>query len=175
MPVHQVHLADPDPSWPEAFAVERTALAAVLPARVAGIEHVGSTAIPGLAAKPIIDIAVLVGAWEDAPGCISPIVGLGYVCLGEAGIPGRLFFRKPTATPLPGQSYGGVARTHHIHLFTLDHAQYARQVQFRDRLRADPRAVAAYDALKRSLAALHPDDVEAYAEAKSAFILGVIR
>lgn len=170
----QLHLAAADPTWAARYAEEHTVLQAALGDRVLAIEHVGSTSVAGLAAKPVLDIAVVVRSWVDALGCISPLVEVGYECLGEFGIPGRCFFRKRTANPLPGQLYGGVARSHHIHMFDPAHPQYLRQIGFRDHLRAHPEAVQAYEALKRELMARHPDDVYAYAEAKSAFILDIV-
>ena len=76
-----------------------------------------STAIPGIAAKPIIDISVSLRQLEDALHCISPLSDIGYVCMGEFGIPGRIFFRKLTDTPKPGQAPSGIGRTHQIHMY----------------------------------------------------------
>ena len=129
-----IHLADYDPHWPQLFEEERTRLQAAIGERVADIQHVGSTSIPGIAAKPIIDIAVHLRSLIDALYCITPLTELGYECLGEFGIPGRIYFRKPTDSPLPGQSHDGLGRTHQVHMYELDHDQYfktwesARQV-----------------------------------------------
>lgn len=167
-------LCDYDPAWPDRFAEEKARLLEAIGRLVAGIEHVGSTAVPGLAAKPIIDIAVHLYSLVDALKCIEPLVELGYECLGEYGIPGRIYFRKLTDEPLPGQAVGGKGRTHQIHMYELGHEQYAKQIIFRDYLRAHSETAREYEALKRELAARHVADVEAYADAKSEFVLGVL-
>jgi GrpB-like predicted nucleotidyltransferase (UPF0157 family) len=171
-----IYLAEYDPHWPSMFEEERDRLQAAIGEWVADIQHVGSTAIPGIAAKPIIDIAVHLGSLADALKCITPLRGhLSYECLGEFGIPGRIYFRKPTTSPLPGQSHDGVGRTHQIHMYELSHDQYEKQIVFRDYLRAHPDSMKAYEALKRELAARHSDNVELYAFAKSDFVQEILR
>jgi GrpB-like predicted nucleotidyltransferase (UPF0157 family) len=169
-----IHLADYDPRWPKLFEEERERLHAAIGQWAADIQHVGSTSIPGLAAKPIIDIAVHLRSFVDALYCITPLVELGYECLGEFGIPERIYFRKPTVTPIPGQSHDGVGRTHQVHMYELGHDQYEKQIVFRDYLRAHPNAAADYEALKRDLAQKHAGDIEAYALAKSDFVLDIL-
>ena len=170
-------LADYDPAWPAQFEEERARLQAAIGEWAADIQHVGSTAVPGLAAKPIIDIAVHLHSLIDGFKCITPLVELGYDCLGEFGIPNRIYFRKPTHTPLPGQRAGhdGTGRTHQIHMYPLNHGQYAKHVLFRDYLRAHPDAAREYEALKRELAVRHAGDIEAYANAKSDFVQSILR
>jgi GrpB-like predicted nucleotidyltransferase (UPF0157 family) len=164
-------LAEYDTAWPRLFEEERELLRKAIGHWAYSIEHVGSTAIPGIAAKPIIDTGVALYRCEDALRCITPLVELGWTCMGEFGIPGRIFFRKTTDNPLPGQSPGGtMGRTHQIHMYEITHEQFAGHLVFRDYLRAHPEAAREYEALKRDLAARHPDDVEAYAEAKSEFV-----
>ena len=138
------------------------------------IDHVGSTAVPGLAAKPVIDVGVALRAFSDALYCITPLVTTGYVCMGEFGIPGRIFFRKLTGDPLSGQTINGVARSHQIHMYEATHPEFVAHILFRDYLRAHPDAAREYEALKRQLAARHGGDVEAYAEAKSGFVSGIL-
>jgi len=169
-----IYLADYDPRWPQLFEEEHARLQAAIGEWAADIQHVGSTSIPGIAAKPIIDIAVHLRSLVDALYCITPLMELGYECLGEFGIPGRIYFRKPTDSPLPGQSHDGVGRTHQIHMYELDHEQYEKQIIFRDYLRAHPNAASEYEALKRDLAQKHAGDIEAYALAKSDFVLEVL-
>jgi GrpB-like predicted nucleotidyltransferase (UPF0157 family) len=169
-----IHLADYDPHWPQLFEDERARLQAAIGERVADIQHVGSTSIPGIAAKPIIDIAVHLRSLIDALYCITPLTELGYECLGEFGIPDRIYFRKPTDSPLPGQSHDGLGRTHQIHMYVQDHDQYEKQIVFRDYLRAHSSAAADYEALKRDLAQKHAGDIEAYALAKSEFVLDIL-
>ncbi|TMB93648.1 MAG: GrpB family protein [Chloroflexi bacterium] len=169
-----IHLADYDPRWPQLFEEERARLQAAIGEWAADIQHVGSTSIPGIAAKPIIDIAVHLRSLVDALYCITPLMELGYECLGEFGIPGRIYFRKRTDQPRRGQSHDGIARTHQIHMYELRNEQYEKQIVFRDYLRAHPDAAREYEALKRQLAERHARDVEAYALAKSDFVLDIL-
>ncbi len=163
-----------DPGWPGLFEEERARIQAAIGKWAAGVEHVGSTSIPGIAAKPIIDIAVHLRSLVDAIKCIEPlVVDLGYECLGEYGIPGRIYFRKRTESPSPGQEHGGVGRTHQIHMYETGHEQYEKQIVFRDYLRAHPGAAREYEDLKRDLAARH-DDIEDYAMGKSEFVLRIL-
>jgi GrpB-like predicted nucleotidyltransferase (UPF0157 family) len=170
-----IYLADYDPRWPQMFEDERARIVSAIGEWAADVQHVGSTSIPGIAAKPIIDIAVHLRSLVDALYCITPLTELGYECLGEFGIPGRIYFRKLTASPLPGQSHDGVGRTHQIHMYELGHEQYEKQIVFRDYLRAHADAARAYEALKRDLAVRHAGDIEAYANAKSDFVQSILR
>ena len=150
-----------DPSWPARYERERASIVEALGdvmEGVAGIEHVGSTAVPGLAAKPIIDI--IVGVRELAAGerCVQPLEGIEYEYLGEAGIPGRLYFRK------------GQPRSHHLHMVAHGSEFWQRHILFRDLLRERPAVAREYEALKRELALQYRTDRLAYTEAKTPFI-----
>ena len=119
--------------------------------------HIGSTAIPGIAAKPIIDMAPLIRRFEDGLGCVGPLARLDFEYMGEFGIAGRHYFRK------------GTPRTHQAHMFAADHPEVGRHVRFRDYLRGHPTEARAYERLKQELAARFVNDVAAYADAKNAF------
>src|SRR3990170_5477466 len=117
------------PAWPARFDEEREAIVAALgeaTGSIVAIEHVGSTSVPGLAAKPILDIMIGVRQVADGVPCITPIVQLGYECRGEFGIPGRLYFRK------------GEPRTHHIHMVAHEGEFWQRHLAFPDLLRGRP-------------------------------------
>jgi GrpB-like predicted nucleotidyltransferase (UPF0157 family) len=160
-----IEIVDYDAGWPQRFAAERDAMVAALGdamVGVAGIEHVGSTSVPSCAAKPIIDIMVGVRALADGVRCITPIVSLGYECVGEYGIPGRVYFRK------------GAPRTHHVHLVEQGSQFWSRQLVFRDALRSRRELVERYSALKRELAARYGSDRVEYTEAKTPFVEGVL-
>lgn len=161
-----VSVVEYDPSWPARFAALAARAAAALarlPEVPARVEHVGSTAVPGLPAKPVIDLDVVV-APGDVPRAIARLTTLGYVHEGDKGLPGREAFRWPAGEP-----------RHHLYLCTADAPAYRDHVLFRDHLRAHPEVAAAYAALKRVLAARHADDRDAYQAAKSAFIAAVTR
>jgi GrpB-like predicted nucleotidyltransferase (UPF0157 family)/ribosomal protein S18 acetylase RimI-like enzyme len=155
-----IELCAYDPAWPQAFDREREALElAIGPWAVGGIHHVGSTAVLGMEAKPIIDILVGVGDLESSRACFAPIASLGYLhspYLAEE----MHWFCKPDPA----------RRTHHLHLIPVASARYRDELAFRDRLRADPDLARAYVSLKRELAIRHRDDREAYTDAKGGFI-----
>jgi GrpB-like predicted nucleotidyltransferase (UPF0157 family) len=150
-----------DPAWPALFEQERARLAAILGTLVVTIEHVGSTAVPGLAAKPIIDLMVGVRSLAEArPRCIEPLEEAGYAYLPEyqSWLPDELFFRK------------GVPWTHHVHVMEPSNPGWRRRLLFRDHLRAHPDSADAYATLKRDLATAFKDDIAAYRTAKDEFV-----
>ncbi len=153
-----------DPAWPAMFAAEREALAGALaPWLVGGIEHIGSTAVPDLAAKPIIDIMAGVADLPSSRPAIEALKPLSY-CYFDFE-PERLhWFCKPSDQE----------RTHHLHLVPFENPLWVERLAFRDRLRSDAAARAAYLDLKRRLAAAHRDDREAYTAAKTGFILSLL-
>jgi GrpB-like predicted nucleotidyltransferase (UPF0157 family)/GNAT superfamily N-acetyltransferase len=159
-----VALSPYDARWPQHFELERVALErAIGPWASGGIHHVGSTAVPGLAAKPVIDILVGVDDLESSRACFEPLARLDYLYapyLAEQ----MHWFCKPD----PGR------RTHHLHLAPAGGRRFAEELAFRDRLRADPAAAAEYASLKRELAGRFREDREAYTEAKSEFVARVL-
>jgi len=159
-----VIIEDYDPRWPERFEILRARLFKALGPVAAAIEHVGSTAIPGLAAKPIIDIDVLLCSEGDLQHTIERLATLGYEHQGNLGIPGREAFRAPTSE-FP----------HHLYVCSADHREYARHIIFRDHLRSHPEDARAYELLKRSLAERFGIDREAYTLAKTDFIQTILR
>jgi GrpB-like predicted nucleotidyltransferase (UPF0157 family) len=161
-----VVLAPPDPTWADEFAREARAIRAALPDLPITVHHIGSTAVDGLIAKPVIDILLVVPhlAALDARG--DSLVTLGYEPRGEFGVPGRRYFHK--TSPL------GV-RTHQIHSYAEGSDAIHRHLDFRDYLRAHSAAVEAYARLKTQLADRFGADVEGYANAKTAFVLGMER
>ena len=155
-------LTEYDPSWPAQFAAERTRILAALGGLQAEIEHIGSTAIPSLVAKPVIDI--MIGRpteWELRP-YIDALQRLGYEYRGESGIPGRHYFRR------------GRPRTHHLHVVPYGGDLWRNHLRFRDRLRTYPALAAEYAALKRRLATQFAEDRVGYTEAKAPFITRVL-
>ena len=165
-----VEIVPYDPAWPCLFAVEAARLRGALSVEdVVGIEHFGSTAVPGLAAKPIIDILIAVASLPRAKATmIEPIIALGYVYWSENPRTDRMFFVK-------GMPPYGDRRTHHIHITEPDGEMWQRRLAFRDYLRADRDEARRYEALKRDLSARFPADREAYTEAKTDYAAAVYR
>lgn len=154
-----VEIADYDPRWPGTFAALRDRIAGAVGPLVQRIEHVGSTAVPFLAAKPIIDLDVVITTHADLAEVITRLGALGYQHEGDLGITGRDAFTSPAATP-----------AHHLYVCTADSRELARHLAFRDYLRAHPAQARAYAELKRSLAARFRSDRDAYSRSKTTFI-----
>jgi GrpB-like predicted nucleotidyltransferase (UPF0157 family) len=156
-----------DPSWPTRFEHEAAAIRVALgDGFTYDVVHVGSTAVPGLAAKPIIDILLEVPDRACWPSLVAPLAGLGFVYWAENPDTSKMFFVK-------GMAPFGSRRTHHVHVHTPDVT--ASLVRFRDHLRAHPEDAARYEALKRDLAMRLPTDRDAYTKAKSEFVAAIVR
>ena len=165
-----VEIVPYDPAWPALFAIEADRLRAALDtAQVLGIEHFGSTAVPGLAAKPIIDILIAVRSLAQAKATmIEPIFALGYVYWSENPKTDRMFFVK-------GMPPYGERRTYHVHITEPDGEMWQRRLAFRDYLRANPHEAHRYEVLKLDLAARYPTDREQYTDAKTEYVEAVHR
>jgi GrpB-like predicted nucleotidyltransferase (UPF0157 family) len=161
-----VRLLPYQPSWPECFQLEASRLGDALDARVGFIEHMGSTAIPGLAAKPIIDFMASVADFDAAENLIPDIETLGYEYREADDIPDRYFF--------VGRRNDGMT-TYHLSLAQSDSAYWTAHLLFRDFLRANPGLAQEYAELKRELAAKHQHDRLAYMRAKRPFVKRVLR
>jgi GrpB-like predicted nucleotidyltransferase (UPF0157 family) len=156
-------VSDYDPNWPTLFEQERTRIKNALGSFASAVEHVGSTAVPGLPSKPIIDLLIGVASLEGAKQrCIEPIEALGYnyIPAYASWLPGELFFRKGPPGPW----------THHVHLMESRYPRWKALLMFRDYLRAHPKAARAYADIKRALAASSKDDIAAYRNGKNTFV-----
>ncbi|GEM84474.1 GrpB family protein [Meiothermus hypogaeus] len=157
-------VVDYDPTWPEVFERLRAPLWEAVQDFALGIEHVGSTSVPGLAAKPIIDIDVVVATEADVALAIERLAVLGYTHQGNLGILGREAFHQPAHLPL-----------HHLYVCLQNSAGLRNHLALRDYLRAHPGAVKAYSALKKRLAQEHAYNIDAYIEGKSDMILAMLK
>ena len=151
-------LAAPNPLWGRAFEEEAARIRAAAGPDVLAIEHYGSTSVPGLCAKPIIDLLVGVADLSLADRHAPAMLALGYDDSGNGGVDGHRIFGK------------GAARTHLAHFVVHDGPEWIATLQFRDRLRADPALRDAYGRLKAQLVAEHPTDRAAYTAGKAAFV-----
>ena len=164
-------IADYSPAWPAMFEEERARILDVAGDHIDDIQHVGSTSVPGLGAKPTIDILIGLSDLALVEKCVPPLQGLGYEYLGENGLPERHFFRRP-----PGASW--IGRTHNVHMVVKGNREWRRMVTFRDYLRTHPEAVQQYYVLKQDLAtqhSSHQDAYKIYPEAKTEFIESILR
>jgi len=159
-----VEIVEYNPSWPLRFEQEREALLRTLASWLAGpIEHIGSTAIPGLAAKPVIDIMAAVSSLEASRPAIAAAAEIGY-CYFPYRLESEHWFCKPSP----------MFRTHHLHLMPFGSRQWLDAIAFRDYLRTHPTIAAEYETLKRQLARDFHFDREGYTEAKDPFINRII-
>jgi GrpB-like predicted nucleotidyltransferase (UPF0157 family) len=161
--VSPIRLVPYDPLWPREFDAEAERLARACDGLPLRLEHIGSTAVPGLSAKPVIDILAGVPARATREPYIGALVRLGYEHLGAYGVPGRDYFRR------------GSPRTHHVHMVSWSSKLWRDHLHFRDYLRAHPDVAREYAALKRELSAGFPDDRRKYADEKGPFIKSVLR
>ena len=162
----EVNLSLYDPGWPTAFAAERDRLLSRFSTQLLRVEHFGSTAIPGMPAKPIVDILAGVASMDAADALFGPILDAGYTTSRafNAMLADRRWFMR--------SSEG--RRTHHLHIVVADGSAWRERVAFRDRLRASAELAQRYADLKRELAARFRRDREAYTEAKSTFVASVL-
>lgn len=163
-----------NPQWPVMFAELRRVLETALGTIAVSIEHVGSTAVPGLVAKPIIDLDVVIASFARLPDAIQALGLLGYVHEGDLGIAGREAFRRQ-GHDVPRDGTGRTWPKHHLYVCARDSAELVRHVAFRDSLRSQQEAAAAYAQLKGQLVQQFPQDREAYTQGKRGFIEAILR
>ena len=160
-----LRLVDYDPAWPARFTAEAARVARAIGAHARAIEHVGSTAVPGLAGKPVLDLAVAVESEAAADACVGPLEALGYEYRGPHGDdPRRRYYVRDVAAERVAQ----------LHLYILPAPAWDEHLAFRDALRADPALAAAYAAEKRRVAEAVAWDKSAYSLAKGPFIRRVL-
>lgn len=159
-----ITVVDYDPSWPAAFEHLRASIWPVLGDLAVTIEHVGSTSVPGLAAKPVIDLDVVLRSADDVPIAVERLATLGYLHLGELGIEGREAFAPPLGSP-----------DHNLYVCPPDSPGLANHLALRDQLRRNPQLASEYGALKKRLARTFTHDIDGYVAAKTGFIVGVLR
>jgi len=150
--------------WHELFAEERARLEDAIGEFVVAIEHIGSTSVCGIAAKPILDIAVAINDQASGERCVAPLENIGYIYRGENGIAGRFYFVK-----------GAPARTHHLHMLLADSDELRNHLAFRDYLRQNRETAAEYDRLKKDLASRYRNDRDAYLDGKAEFVEKILK
>jgi GrpB-like predicted nucleotidyltransferase (UPF0157 family) len=153
-----------DPAWPDDFELLRQRIWPHLADVALRIEHVGSTSVPGLAAKPIIDMTIVVASRNQVPKTIERLASLGYVHRGTLGIDDREAFDHPADL-----------RRHNLYVCPAETIGVVNQIAVRDYLRVHPDAAARYGALKRQLAERFPSDIDSYVLGKTDFVLEILR
>jgi GrpB-like predicted nucleotidyltransferase (UPF0157 family) len=159
-----IEVVDYDAGWPEVFERLRSEVWPVVRDVALSVEHVGSTSVPGLAAKPVIDVSVVVPTDADIPVVIERLATLGYVHRGNLGVEGRKAFASPDRLPI-----------HHLYLCPRDSLGLANQLAVRDHLRTHPETAKEYGDLKKRLARQFPHDIDRYIDVKTDLILKILR
>lgn len=157
-----VTLARAHNAWAAAFERERAEIAAALGEHALGIEHVGSTSIPNVPAKPILDILVGIQDFDEVRACVALMTRLGYAYRGENGIPRRHYFVK------------GDPRTHHVHMVEVQSKTWKGTLRFRDLLRTQPHVASEYARAKERLARTYADDREGYQREKDKVVESIL-
>lgn len=157
--IRRVELMPPNSKWAAQFEDAASEIKAILGNNCIAVHHIGSTAIPEIYAKPIVDILPVVRNLNGIDALNQQFEALGYVCMGEYGIAGRRFYWRSK-----------FERTHNIHLFAEGNPEVARHVAFRDFMRTHPDSAHAYSILKKALAQVFSDDIENYVNGKSSFV-----
>ena len=158
-----VRLVDYQPEWPELFEIEKNKLKNILGNSHILIEHMGSTSIPGIKAKPIIDIMIGINVFNDGYELAKKLENANYRYKGENGIPGRHYFE-----------YGDPS-VYHLHMVEINSDFWIDHILFRDHLRINKETRDAYECLKIALAKKYPTDRDAYCDSKSEFISGILQ
>jgi len=157
-----VRLREYTPLWPELYRIEAGQLRDALGELALDVQHVGSTAVPGMMAKPILDIAVAIPEHATVPKCATPLARLGYQYAYWADLENDYTFEK------------GVDRTHHVHLVQRESRQWSEYLRFRDALRTNGQLAREYERTKMELGAKFCRDRAAYTRAKAEFIRYVL-
>ena len=163
MTANRVTVSAYDPEWPRVFDRIRAVVWPAVQHAAMAFEHVGSTAVPGLSAKPVIDACIVVASPRDIPHVVKAVARLGYVHRGDLGVPGREAFRNPESLP-----------KHHLYASPRGSLSLKNHLGLRDYLRAHPEAANAYGDLKARLAKQFPEDIDSYIAGKTEFILGIL-
>ncbi|QOR65358.1 GrpB family protein [Cytobacillus suaedae] len=157
--MRKVEVTSYNPTWTKSYQSEAKRIQTIFSPILVNIYHIGSTSIPGLSAKPVIDILVEVSSLEKVDDFNQDMEKLDYEARGENGIPKRRYFQK-----------GGDNRTHHVHIFEKGNTEIERHVTFRDYLRNHPQEADQYGALKEELAEKFPYDIEKYILGKDSLV-----
>ncbi len=159
-----IEVVDADPAWPVLFAeIAARVQAAFEDGPLTRIEHIGSTSVPGLSAKPIIDIDVVIPSRADLPEAIRRLAALGYEHQGDLGITSRASFGQPEGT-----------LRHNLYVCAEDSPELRRHLAFRDYLRTHPDDARRYAELKCALAARHDNNIDGYVNGKADFVKGIL-
>ncbi len=161
--MNRVHVVAYDPEWPRIFERIRSYVWPAVRDVAFDVEHVGSTSVPGLRGKPVVDACIVVASSREVQACIERLASIGYVHRGNLGVPEREAFRHPDELP-----------RHHLYLSPRESLSLKNHLGFRDYLRSHPEAAREYGELKASLARRFPADMDSYIVGKTDFVLRIL-
>ncbi|MEO0770595.1 MAG: GrpB family protein [Cyanobacteria bacterium J06649_4] len=162
--MREIKVVDYDSEWATTFEALKSRIWPAIQSVALGIEHVGSTSVPGLAAKPIIDIDIIIASEAELPVVIERLAQLGYQHRGDLGIEGREAFFAPVDLA-----------AHHLYVCTQDSVALKNHLAVRDYLKLHPEKIQQYSELKKHLAQRFPNDIDSYIEGKTDFLLEILR
>jgi len=162
--IRTIEVVPYDLNWIRKYLYEAEKIKKIIADELVRIHHIGSTAIPGISAKPVIDILVEVKNIENVDNYNEKVKEMGYIPKGEYGIEGRRFFLK-----------GEINRTHHIHVFQVGNSEIIRHLNFRDYMIYHPEEAKAYSEIKKELAIKFRHDIDGYCNGKNDFIKEIDR
>jgi len=163
LPRGEVFLIPWTSEWEKEFLAEKRKIENLIGNHILAIHHIGSTSVPYLSAKPIIDMAIEINKFDEGLDCISGLEMLGYKYRGTAVLPERHYFNK------------GEPRTHQIHMYESGNKYLVEQIQFRNYLRTNEAARLEYEKLKQKLSQKNPNDKHQYAEDKTNFVMSILK
>ncbi len=169
-----IKVVDYEPQWPLTFDGLKQAIEGAMGDLAPAVEQVGSTSVPDLGAKPVIDLDVVIDSTALLNQAISSLATLGYHHRGDLGVTGREAFGRE-GSDVPRDGTGRTWPVHHLYVCAKDSDELARHVAFRDYLRVNLDDAAEYEAIKRRLARRYPNDIDAYIEGKRPFIEEILR
>jgi len=161
--MNRVQVVEYDPEWLGVFERVRSYVWPAVGDIALSVEHIGSTSVPGLRAKPVIDVCIVVASRREVPACIERLASIGYVHRGNLGVPEREAFRRPDELT-----------RHHLYLSPRESLSLKNHLGFRDYLRSHPEAAREYGELKAELARRFPGDIDSYIVGKTEFILRIL-
>lgn len=160
----KIVVQDYDPTWPNTFKQLHGTIWPAISNIATTIEHVGSTSVPGLSAKPCIDMTIVISSTSQMPNIITSLATIGYTHKGDQGVPGREAFDRPPETP-----------THNLYACAKNNLGLRNHLAIRDHLRQNPEDVQAYGKLKKQLAQKFPHDIDAYVDGKTDLIVDILK
>lgn len=161
--MRKISVVDYDHTWPKTFEQLRSNIWPTISDIATTIEHVGSTSVVGLSAKPIIDMTIVIPSTSQMPMLMDRLSTINYIHKGDQGVPGREAFQRPENTP-----------AHNLYACQKDNLGLRNHLAIRDYMKEHPEAVQAYGDLKKQLAAQFPSDIDAYVDGKTDFLISIL-